>query len=184
VIEYSKTATPRPPPSESMLERAAFIEGRQVFVCYGGKEGFQLAEILKKLNPYDYINFIVAPISLQLGKPAPKDGVLDKEIKESHCIVVLLDKNGFLKSEKAKKEFRIIIEHKKDRYIPIFLKKKEKDWIIKIVKEEFGVELSEIQYGIWEHSNEFLGKLYNDIRKQFLHILSTNEKKIIEESLR
>lgn len=158
--------TPRPPLGESALENIAWHEGRQVVVCYGGNEGFKVAEFLKKSNPYGYINYIVAPISLPLGKPAPKDGILDKEIKDSHCVVVLLDKNGFFKSEKAKKEFKIILEHKRDRYIPIFLADSEKKKIIEVVKLEFGINLSEIQYDtLRDPLNEFLERLYDNIRK-------------------
>tara|TARA_B100000315_G_C14415476_1_gene513031 strand:- start:392 stop:916 length:525 start_codon:yes stop_codon:yes gene_type:complete len=159
------TRTPRPSLGEPELERRALYEGRNVFVCYGGKEGFDVAEVLKQQNPYGYINLIVAPISLQLGKPAPKEGVLDKEIKDSHCIILILDKKGFFKSEPAKKEFKIILEHKKGRYIPIFLKENEKEWIIKKVKNEFEINLSEMQYAVWEQSDVFLEKLYGDIRK-------------------
>lgn len=156
--------TPRPMMSESDLERRAFLEGRQVVVCYGGKEGLDVAEFLKEANLYNgAINFIIAPTTLQYGKPAPKDGVLDAEIRQSHCVVVLLDMNGFLKSEKAKREFRIILEYKKGKYIPLFLRENEKGQIIKTVKYEFGVDLSEIQYATWKQSKEFLEKLYNDI---------------------
>lgn len=158
--------TPRPTMSESDLERRAFREGRQVVVCYGGKDGLDVAEYLKEANPYDgAINFIIAPITLQYGKPAPKDGILDTEIRQSHCVVVLLDMNGFIKSEKAKREFRIILEHKAGKYIPMFLREDEKGQIIKTVKDEFGVDLSEIQYATWKQSIAFLDKLYDDIRK-------------------
>ncbi|MFZ3385259.1 MAG: hypothetical protein WA144_15170 [Candidatus Methanoperedens sp.] len=164
--DITTSTTPRPPLGESALENIALHEGRQVVVCYGGKDGLDVAEFLKKQNPYGYINFIIAPTTLQYGKPAPKDGVLDKEIRQSHCVVVLLDKNGFLKSEKAKKEFKIILQYKRDSYIPIFLVDKEKENIIKVVKEEFGINLSEIQYGIFrEPFDDFLEKLYADIRK-------------------
>lgn len=165
----TKSITPKPKLSEPDLEYIAWHEGRRVVVCYGKKEGYNIAETLKKENPIGYINFIIAPTSLPLGKYAPKDGVLDNEIKESHCIVVLLDINGFLKSEKAKKEFRIILEYQKGRYIPIFLKENEKDQIIKKVKEEFGVDLSEIQYATWKGSREFLTNLYEDIKKIVIH---------------
>lgn len=138
-------------------------EGRQV--CYGGKDGLNVAEFLKEANPYGFINFIIAPTTLQYGKPAPKDGVLDTEIRQSHCVVVLLDMNGFLKSEKAKREFRIILEHKAGKYIPMFLREDEKGQVIKTVKDEFRVDLSEIQYASWKYSREFLEKLYEDIRK-------------------
>lgn len=167
--DIAVSTTPRPSLGETALENIAWHEGRQVVVCYGGQEGFKVAEFLKKSNPYGYIKYIVAPISLQLGKPAPKEGVLDKEIKDSHCVVVLLDKNGFLKSEKAKKEFRVILEHKGDRYIPIFLIDKEKKEIIKMVKEEFGIDLSKIQYDtLREPLDDFLEKLYDDIRKTMI----------------
>ncbi|HEX7575736.1 MAG TPA: hypothetical protein VF360_05100, partial [Candidatus Methanoperedens sp.] len=158
--------TSRPMMSESDLERRAFLEGRQVVVCYGGEDGFDVAKFLKEANPYNgAINFIVAPITLQYGKPAPNDGVLDTEIRQSHCVVALLDMNGFLKSEKAKREFRIILEHKAGKYIPMFLREYEKGQIIKTVKDEFGVDLSEIQYATWKQSRAFLDKLYDDIRK-------------------
>jgi len=161
--------TPKPTLGESDRENIAWHEGRQVVVCYGGKDGLNIAEDLKKQNPYSYINFIIAPSTLQYGKPAPEDGVLDKEIRQSHCIVVLFDINGFLKSEKAKREFRIILEHKKGKYIPIFLRNDEKEWIIKTVKGEFGIDLSKIIYATWKPSREFLEKLYNDIKNIVIH---------------
>lgn len=157
--------------NEYELERIARLHGRQVIVCYGGEKGFNRAKFLKEQNPHHFINFIVAPI-LPLGETPPKDGVLEKEIKESHCIVVLFDKKGFLKSETAKKEFRIILEHKRNKYIPIFLEKREKTAIIRMVKEEFGVDLSEEkQYDIWKESNDFLENLYGSIKRKVIEKL-------------
>jgi hypothetical protein len=164
--------TPRPELNEYAREDYAKMYGGQVVICYGGTEGLEVAKFLRRYNPYSHINFIVAPTSLPFGESAPKDGILDKEIKQSHCIVVLLDINGFLESEKAKEEFKIILEHNEDKYIPIFLEKNEKDRIIKKVKEEFGVDLSQRIYAIWEPSWEFIDKLYYDIKgKVNRHIL-------------
>ena len=47
----------------------------------------------------------------------------------------------------------------------MFLREYEKGQIIKTVKDEFGVDLSEIQYATWKQSRAFLDKLYDDIRK-------------------
>jgi len=51
--------TPRPTLGEGDLENIAWHEGRKVVVCYGGKDGLNIAEFLKKQNPYSYINFII-----------------------------------------------------------------------------------------------------------------------------
>lgn len=168
MIDSRTSVTPRPNLSEYNLERSAQLQGRQIVICYGGKKGFDIAKNLKYKNIHPWINFIVAPLSIPLGKISPEGGVLVNEIKESHCIVVLFDKKGFFKSETAKKEFRIILECKESRYIPIFLNATEKMWIIKMVKEEFGVDLSKIQYGIIGETN--LEHIYDSIRRKVLGI--------------
>jgi hypothetical protein len=168
---FTISHTPRPNLSENYLEEIAKLHGRQVVVCYGGEKGFNIAKFLKCRNPYRWINFIVAPISIPLGETPPIEGVLENEIKESHSIVVLFDKKGFFKSVTAKKEFRIILEYKKSRYIPIFLKRNEKKQMIEMVKEEFGVDLlKDKQYGIWNESYEFLENLYDSIRRKVIEI--------------
>ena len=50
ISKITISTTPRPSLGEDELEKIAWREGRQVVVCYGGEEGYEVAKFLKKSN--------------------------------------------------------------------------------------------------------------------------------------